>query len=201
MPRGPRARPWRHTGVTYVLNINNRNLPGFRKCSKFVNSSSQCIPVGTRTPVPSPQPPLGARPRLLRGLRVGVASDSGQVSHVEKRHQGGFNIMGTFYSSGHYRLTLLVEQVSSVSVESVHLRNRGAVSPSDTVTAGPPRRRHKKQTPPSRSRPRGPRRQTVPLREAPAGRPVRGLCGKCPSRPRLEPCAQPGMHALWLRIE
>lgn len=102
--------------------------------------------------------------------------------------------MGTFYSSGHYRLTLLAEQVSSVSVESVHLRNRGAVSPSDTVTAGPPRHRHKKQIPPARSRPRGPRRKTVPLREAPAGRPVRGLGGECPSR-AAPGALRPAWHA------
>lgn len=84
-------------------------------------------------------------------------------------------------------------------MESVHLRNHGAVSPSDTVTAGPPRHRHKKQIPPARSRPRGPRRKTVPLREAPAGRPIRGRGGECPPGLRPEPRAQPGMHALCLR--
>ena len=107
--------------------------------------------------VPRPQPSLRTHNTArASSSRVGRACDAAQVPHGKKASKGSFNIIGTFYSSGHYRLTLLVEQVSSVSVESVHLRNHGTVSPSDTVTAGPPRRRHKKRIPPARSGRAGP---------------------------------------------
>lgn len=169
------------------LHVYDANLPGLSKPRRFVNSSLRCP---HRHSGSRPQsPPAPAPPTWLLPAR---RSRCGQ----RKKAPGGCDIMGTFYSSGHHRLTLLAEQVSSVSVESVHLQNRGAVSPSDAVTAAPPRPRHKKQIPPARSRPRRPRRKTVPLRGGPAGRPVRGLCGKCPSlaapgasRPAWHACA------------
>lgn len=93
----------------------------FRICK---NAPLQWVPAGTYAPVPGP--------RLLRVgpcLRRWVGA-----TREKKASEGSFSIIGTLYSSGRYRLTLPAEQVSSVSVESVHLRSRGH-SPSDTGTA------------------------------------------------------------------
>ena len=134
----------------------------FRICK---NAPLQWIPAGTYAPVPGP-----------RLLRVGPClRHRAGATREKKASEGSFNIIGTLYSSGRYRLTLPAEQVSSVSVESVHLRSRGHFLPR-TRAPRPPRLRHKKQVPPV---------------QAAAGR-MEGLF--CPG-----PGAQPGMHARWSR--
>lgn len=134
----------------------------FRICK---NAPLQWVPAGTYAPVPGP--------RLLRVgpcLRRWVGA-----TREKKASEGSFSIIGTLYSSGRYRLTLPAEQVSSVSVESVHLRSRGHFLPR-TRAQRPPRRRPKKQ---------------VPLVQAAAGR-MEGLF--CPGRqhPARHACMRGG---------
>lgn len=103
-----------------MLNVNNRNLPGFRKCSEFVKILCQCVPAGTSAPVPSPlctrrTPP----PHVWLRLR------HWQVPHAEKRQQR---------ERLHHRHILFLGTLQVTpggagqfcSVQSVHLRNRGS---------------------------------------------------------------------------
>ncbi|XDB58628.1 hypothetical protein AB1E18_012039 [Capra hircus] len=83
---------------------------------------------------------LTLRPCLLR---VGRACDSGRVPPAEKRHQREAPASEGHFIPRDITGQLPVEQVSSASVESVHLRSWGQFLP-QTRSPRPPRRRREK---------------------------------------------------------
>ena len=123
-------------------------------CHVCKNSLSQAL----RPPSPA-HPPHSTLLRRNAGRRPGEKGSKGastpSVPPRCRQAPGGKRQQGRVYTIGFIPRTLQVSlpvaRVSSVSVESVHLRNRGTASPSDAVTTGPPRRRHKEQSPPARS--------------------------------------------------
>lgn len=104
-----------------MLNVNNRNLPGFRKCSEFVKILCQCVPAGTSAPVPAPSAHAARRLRTCSYLHL----RRWQVPHAEKRQQRErlrhrhILFLGTLQvtpgGAGQF-----------CSVQSVHLRNCGS---------------------------------------------------------------------------
>lgn len=86
---------------------------------------------------------LTLRPCLLR---VGRACDSGRVPPTEKRHQREAPASEGHFIPRDITGQLQVEQVSSASVESVHLRSWGQFLPR-TRSPWPLRRRREKQVP------------------------------------------------------
>lgn len=100
-------------------------------------------------------------------LRVGRACDYGRVPPAEKRHQREAPASEGHFIPRDITGQLPVEQVSSASVESVHLRSWGQFLPR-TRSLRPPRRGREKQ---------------VPLGLRPTGRTGRLFCPGHPPTP------------------
>lgn len=119
-----------------MLNINNRTYRDLEKTFRICNNS-RCSAILQALGCPSPAYILPARNTQLLltwGLRWGRQAGATQ----KKGSRGSFDIIGTFYSSGHYTLTFLerVSASSSVSVENVHLQNGVTVLPSGRAATG-----------------------------------------------------------------
>lgn len=128
---------------------------------------------------------------------VGAALGTSGGATQKKGIRGSFDIIGTFYSSGHYTLTFLewVSASSSVSVENVHLQN-GV----DCLALWSGCHGHRKRFLQHKASLWGLDTRDCSVQKCLLDAPLRSqwpasLLG-C-----SEPRAQPGMHMLWLRVK